>query len=143
MLWHSVYAHICSLLHQRRNVIERPPVSPSPQTENKNMFFFKIEGNHCVVIYFVHLEIKTPTCTLLISLDKTAKYFVSIVSSLCIHPPQPNKWTEEGPGMKMRMRASASASHWGQIIQKTLVWPSTPITLWDRKFSRQTLLPQC
>lgn len=72
------------------NVLERPPVAPSPQTETENTLLI-IEGNHYVLIYSVHLKNKTLICTLHISLMKTAKYFVLIESNLCIHPLRPNK----------------------------------------------------
>lgn len=74
-----------------------------------------IEGGHYVLNVLFIWE-TGPLYALYISLNKRAKWFVPIESCLFIHPPSPNELTEEGPQMKMRMRISASASQWGQVM---------------------------
>lgn len=126
----------------------RQSALPFPQIETEHLLLI-IEENHSsyigfiyfVFIYFAHLKNKTLTCTLHISLNIAAKYFVLIESSLCISLPWLNNWTEKGLGMRMRMTTLVSAGLWGQMIQETSVWPKTSVTSWDKKLSRQILLP--
>lgn len=65
-------------------VIEKQFVSPYSQTETVNALLI-IEGNHCVLIYSVNSENKTLLCTLYISLNEIAKYFLYSVCVFTLH----------------------------------------------------------
>lgn len=102
----TLCSYICSSLNQRwsiwmswRDNLYHPPL----QIETESMFLI-IGRNQYVLIYSVCLENKTLICTLHISLDTPAKYFILNESNLCIYLSWPNNQTEEGLGMKTRMR---------------------------------------